>query len=538
MNRLFHYCFMVTALCCFSQKTTAQLSNAGLAVYLPFNGNANDASGNNYHGTVSGATLTTDENGNPNSAYQFDGNSKILINNPALLRGSLPSVTILMKVRPDSLPFISGSSIPFYHLLNWYRKQTTAPGFFLNKPQFFLGCSRGNILSPVAPFGVAGAFGYYFTNCGNSLASDVGYLKDSARILNKWFTIAYVFDQGNVSIFFNCQKYDQWVSSVPDFKPCNADAPLPLEISLGFFSPPDQYSDNNRNFTGSMDELRIYTRALGDAEIEDYANRLCIPEVLPVIDVRKASCAGPIFTISDESVTYGIPIISRKWTINPGNIVVNGQTSFQQTFTQTGVYKVTLLLKDSAGYNYSQETIIPLNSVEPGRLFLKADQTDFFLCGSESSVQLKVKGARRYLWEPCTGLDDCDSSVVTASPARTQVYKVKGFNSEGCADSLTITVRKSVDSSAFFIPTAFTPNGDGVNDGFGVQSYNPTAPLVFEIYNRWGKPVFKTNKANDNWNGNFKGVPQPAGVYLWKLKYESGDGCRGNRQKGTVVLIR
>jgi gliding motility-associated-like protein len=532
--------FLIISLCSIflSLQSKAQLSNAGLALYLPFNGNANDASGNNYHGTVTGATLTNDAFGNPNSAYHFNGNSKIIINNPALLRGSFPEMTILVKVRADSLPMQGGTSIPFYHVFDWYRYVPSGTPPFNQKPQFFMGCSRGDINATVNPGGKAGAFSYYFMNCGNTLASDAGYLKDSTRIIDKWFTIAYVFDHGNVSMVFNCQRFDLWTSVLPTFGPCAADAPLPMELSLGFISPPDLYADNNRNFTGDIDELRVYTRILGDNEINEYATTLCIPEIAPYIEVDRPSCAGPVYRITDRSNTGGIPVTSRKWVINPGNIVVNDVASFQHTFTQTGVYHVTLLLQDSAGYRYSEETVIPVQSLAPGTNFMRTAQKDFFLCNRQSSVQLRVTGAKSYLWEPCIGLSACDSSVVEANPLNTQTYMVRGLNEEGCPDSLSITIRKSKDSAALFVPTAFTPNNDGQNDGFGVQSLAPTGPLVFEVFNRWGQPVFKTSKANNNWDGNYKGAPQPAGVYTWKLKYESGDGCAGNVQKGTVLLVR
>ncbi len=55
--------------------------NDGLVAYYPFNGNANDASGNGYDGVVNGATLAPDSGGKPNSAYYFDGSSSIAVGN-------------------------------------------------------------------------------------------------------------------------------------------------------------------------------------------------------------------------------------------------------------------------------------------------------------------------------------------------------------------------------------------------------------------------------------------------------------------------
>ncbi len=67
------------------QMITAQVPSniptGGLVAYYPFNGNANDVSGNGYNGTVNGATLTTDRFGNPNSAYNFNGNFQSILTN-------------------------------------------------------------------------------------------------------------------------------------------------------------------------------------------------------------------------------------------------------------------------------------------------------------------------------------------------------------------------------------------------------------------------------------------------------------------------
>ncbi|MBI4688657.1 MAG: hypothetical protein HY754_00055 [Nitrospirae bacterium] len=64
--------FIVMFLILFASTSFASLTD-GLVAYYPFNRNANDESGNGYNGTVSGATLTSDRNGNANSAYRFDG---------------------------------------------------------------------------------------------------------------------------------------------------------------------------------------------------------------------------------------------------------------------------------------------------------------------------------------------------------------------------------------------------------------------------------------------------------------------------------
>jgi|GEM_PF-920749 len=86
------------------------------------------------------------------------------------------------------------------------------------------------------------------------------------------------------------------------------------------------------------------------------------------------------------------------------------------------------------------------------------------------------------------------------------------------------------------IPTAFTPNGDNINDFFTVTDgiYNNFQML---IYNRWGSLVFQTNNPSPGWNGMFEGTEAPSGSYSYRITFQNADNSRVNRS-GTFVLIR
>jgi gliding motility-associated-like protein len=88
-----------------------------------------------------------------------------------------------------------------------------------------------------------------------------------------------------------------------------------------------------------------------------------------------------------------------------------------------------------------------------------------------------------------------------------------------------------------FMPNAFTPNGDGINDLFRVPQSNKDRMVSLRVYNRWGEMVFFTPNSSDGWNGTFNGQAQPAGTYVYFLIMND---LQGNQltQKGTVVLVR
>jgi len=88
-----------------------------------------------------------------------------------------------------------------------------------------------------------------------------------------------------------------------------------------------------------------------------------------------------------------------------------------------------------------------------------------------------------------------------------------------------------------YVPNAFTPDGDGLNDMFGLPAQNKNRLLSLTIYNRWGEVVFLTTSRDHGWDGTFKGRQQPPGAYVYYLQMEGLQG-KPLTQKGTVVLIR
>lgn len=153
-----------------------------------------------------------------------------------------------------------------------------------------------------------------------------------------------------------------------------------------------------------------------------------------------------------------------------------------------------------------------------------------------------------YAWTPVTGLSNPNSTVgpgslnipnpvVTVGAIGQDVqYQVIASTIAGCRGEGYITVRiyKGPD---IYVPTGFSPNGDGKNDKFtpfpvGMKSYN-----YFRVFNRWGQLVFSTKTLNEGWDGRFSGAEQASGVYVWMIEGLTRDN-RVVTKKGTVMLIR
>jgi gliding motility-associated-like protein len=89
-----------------------------------------------------------------------------------------------------------------------------------------------------------------------------------------------------------------------------------------------------------------------------------------------------------------------------------------------------------------------------------------------------------------------------------------------------------------FMPGAFSPNGDGLNDGFGIDPQNKNQLLRFVIYNRWGETIFTATDKNQSWNGRYAQKPAAPGAYVYFIEMRSIDGKKIIRKKGTVLLLR
>ena len=122
------------------------------------------------------------------------------------------------------------------------------------------------------------------------------------------------------------------------------------------------------------------------------------------------------------------------------------------------------------------------------------------------SARLTALGAQDYSWMPAEGLDNANAANPVASPQNSTVYILTGKDQNGCAGTDSISVNVDYDKNVFYgMPNSFTPNGDGLNDCFGLAHWGLVSDLEFSVYNRFGQRVFYTNNSASCWDGTFQG---------------------------------
>jgi gliding motility-associated-like protein len=153
--------------------------------------------------------------------------------------------------------------------------------------------------------------------------------------------------------------------------------------------------------------------------------------------------------------------------------------------------------------------------------------------------QLSATGGISYRWEPAASLNNPGIPDPVASPAVTTVYRVFVKDALDCtySDSITVIFTNNGNTAFYQLPTAFTPNKDGLNDCFGISKWGTAVQVKrFDIYNRWGMKVFSGSDNQICWDGAFNGQKQPSGTYVYWLIAESA--CGNIERKGVISLIR
>jgi len=158
---------------------------------------------------------------------------------------------------------------------------------------------------------------------------------------------------------------------------------------------------------------------------------------------------------------------------------------------------------------------------------------DTLLCYDDSLLLKPGIQNVYYLWQDgSTGND-----FLVKQPGN---YSVKIFNQFGCTVSKSINVNfQQCSECQLYLPSAFTPNGDGLNDVFRVKTICAQVDdFHLQIYARWGQLIFESSNISDGWDGTYKNKPLPIGTYVYIVHYKKYGVPGIQLQKGTITLIR
>lgn len=202
----------------------------------------------------------------------------------------------------------------------------------------------------------------------------------------------------------------------------------------------------------------------------------------------------------------------------------DGSTQALLPVTQTGNYTVSVNNNGCVATDAIAVEVIPLPKIELG--------PDSTICISDQLVLLANCSYCSYLWQ-----DNSTANSFTVSQPGT--YTVTATNSCGSVTDAT-TVKTRDCHCVAFVPNAFSPNYDGNNDNFKVQFNCNVVFFHLQLYNRWGEKVYESFDYQEGWDGNYKGKPQPQGVYVYVLTYSGDEGAETTtyKLKGSFTYLR
>ncbi len=152
-------------------------------------------------------------------------------------------------------------------------------------------------------------------------------------------------------------------------------------------------------------------------------------------------------------------------------------------------------------------------------------------------LQLNASGGTGYLWQPPLYLTNAGVRNPVAQPPNNIQYTVRVSNDAGCFAYDTINVKVFFVEPGFYMPNAFTPNRDGLNDNIKPILLGMKSLERFAVYNRWGQLLFSTTTIGDGWDGTFAGKPQDPATFVW---YVQGVDYKNRliKKRGTFILLR
>ncbi|UEG49642.1 M12 family metallo-peptidase [Ferruginibacter lapsinanis] len=240
-------------------------------------------------------------------------------------------------------------------------------------------------------------------------------------------------------------------------------------------------------------------------------------------------CDGGEVMLNINSPQQGIEY---KWY--NGSTFISTTTDGKLKISSSGNYSATMTNNITGCSSTSDTTSITIAA--PPKIFAGNDMS----ITTGQTIQLHVVevsnlGINKFEWTPSTGLDNPYSANPIASLNTSQLYVVKGTHPSGCTatDSVMVKVYKGPD---IYVPTAFSPNGDGMNDILKCFPVGITKFISFKVYDREGRIIYTTTEAQKGWDGYYNGKRVDAGNYIW---FTEGIDIKGNllKRKGNVIVV-
>lgn len=259
-----------------------------------------------------------------------------------------------------------------------------------------------------------------------------------------------------------------------------------------------------------------------------------LPVSVVINEVKNNVCQGEAIILSAVHTNAGVnPEIN--WYVN--NLLQGENTAtFNYSFAKQGDLIQFVLIPDPSTCHNIAFTSAAVTAIIRDTAVISIRPADT-LIKPRTSLQLYTIASmpvQNFEWSPINQLETTNSmNPRTRLLDDDTQFRLAVQNISGCRSRAAALIRMDFD---FYMPNAFTPNGDGLNDIFRIPRQSRAGIKYFAIYNRWGQLVFRTTDPQAGWDGLIKGQAAPSGAYTYIIRGENQKGRI--EKKGSFVLIR
>ncbi len=278
--------------------------------------------------------------------------------------------------------------------------------------------------------------------------------------------------------------------------------------------------------------------------VETNAGCIAVDSMVVVVSDEAIALSPDTLICLDDTVSLSAQNLASQnvldYTWAPVQTIIGSNQVATVTVAPQSTTTYRVIATNDSGCVYTDSINVQVSSLTQTDVAAGATQDTIAAGFSTTLFADPVSLDYAYSWSPAGGLTDPDFYTTDAAPTQTTTYSVQVTDEHGvCAFSTDVTiyvVEVICGEPEIFIPSGFTPNGDGQNDKVFVRGNN-IASLDFKIFNRWGELVFETTNQNQGWDGTFRGNQADSEVFVYYLDVICIDGQQ-YQTKGDITLIR
>lgn len=375
---------------------------------------------------------------------------------------------------------------------------------------------------------------YHRYNPGGDYTAALVTVSDKGCISDSFFTPIKVNNRPQVSFTYNGKLCED--SSIT-FTPAILSNGNTIQSGNWLFGDGSQRpvvdgSAVSHSYNTAQNNIRVQFVVSGGPGCESDTAKQIIAMIHPPADAAFSYNAASYCSGKNILFTYTGSNIIQSWQWNFGNSVSTAASPVNNSYTTGGEYAVSLKVTDNNGCGsepfYDTLTVYDSPHIDAGPSVIKT-----LYDVAEIKAVLTDTGTFIYQWSPSAGLSATNVLNPFTSTSNDILYTIKITGGPGnCEATDTVGVRVLKTS---FIPSAFSPNGDGKNDTWGIPAIYGNQNSTVTIFNRWGQIIYQSKGYTQPWDGSYKGVQQPSGAYYYIIQ---PDVKKEKKLVGSVVIVR